>query len=99
MLTLSQRSMRLVILARISQTRRMPNVFVRTTWAKTRGLSEFQLREITPCHSAARIAVKRRATASEGVAYQLADCATYWRQQRCHAASSAIYPSRCALSL
>ena len=35
--TLSQRSMRCVIRARISWDLRIPNVFVRTTWAKTRG--------------------------------------------------------------
>ena len=70
-----QRSMRLVILDLIYQARQTPNVFVRTTWAKTRGILEFQLREITPHNSAARIAVKQRPTAPEGVAYQLADCA------------------------
>ena len=77
---LSQRSMRLVILARISRARRMPNVFVRTIWAKTRGLSEFQLLLKTLRHSSDNIAVKRRPTAPEGVAYQLADCAASRRQ-------------------
>ena len=48
---LSQMSMHLVILALISRARRTPNVFVRTTWAKTRGLSEFQIHDITPLHS------------------------------------------------
>ena len=65
--------MRLFFLAQISRAWRTPIVLVSTTWAKTRGLSEFQLREITPRHSAARITVKRRPTAPEGVAYQLAD--------------------------
>ena len=65
--------MRLVILARISQAQRTPNVLIRTTWEKTRGLSDFQLRASTPLHSAAKIAVKRRPTTPEGVAYQLAD--------------------------
>ena len=64
-----------MILARISRARQMPNVLVNTTWAKTRGISEFQLLLITPRHSAAKIAVKRCPTAPEGVAYQLADCA------------------------
>ena len=96
---LSQRSMRLVILAQISWSRRTPNVFVSTTRANTRGMSDFQLRDITPGHSATRIAVKRRPTAPEGVAYQLANCAASWRQRRCHAASSAIPPSRCVPSL
>ena len=72
--------MRLVILARISRAWQMPNVFVRTTWVKTRGLSEFQLYEITPRHSASKISVKRRPNAPEGLAYQLADCAASWRQ-------------------
>ena len=89
---LSQRSMRLVILARISWSWQTPNVLVSTTWAKTRGLLEFQLHDRTPRHSAARIALKRRPTAPEGVAYQLADCAASWRQPRCHAAASAIPP-------
>ena len=75
------------------------NVSVRTTWAKKSGLSEFQLNEITPRHSAARIAVKRRPNAPKGVVYQLADCAASWRQQRCHVASSAIPLSRCDPSL
>ena len=92
---LSQRSMRLVIRARVSWDRRTLNIFVSTTWAKTRVLLEFQLRDITPRHSAARISVKRCPTAPEGVAYQLADCAASRRQRRCHAASSAIPPSRC----
>ena len=94
--TLSQRSMRLVILSRISRARRTTNVFVRTKWAKTRGLSEFQLLLRSPRHSAARIAVNQRPTAPEGVAYQLADCAASRRQRRCHTASSAIPPFRCA---
>ena len=60
--------MRLVILARISRSRRMPNVLVNTKWAKMRGLSEFQLLLRTPRHSASNIAVKRHPTAPEGVA-------------------------------
>ena len=82
-------------LARISQAWLTPNILVRTTWAKMRGLSEFQLHEITPRHSAAKISVKRRPTAPKGVAYQIADYASSRRQKRCHAASSAIPPSRC----
>ena len=70
---LSQRSIGLVIWARISWALRTPNVFIRTTWAKTRGLFEFQLLPRTPRHSAAKIAVNRRPTAPEGVAYQLSD--------------------------
>ena len=62
-----------MILARISRDWRTPNVFVRTMWAKTRGLSEFQLSEITPRNYAAKISVKRRPTATEGVEYQIAD--------------------------
>ena len=38
-----------------------------------RGLSEFQLLSRTPHNSADKISVKRRPTAPEGVAYQLAD--------------------------
>ena len=34
-------------------------VFVSNTWAKTRGLSGFQLRSITPCHSMDIMAAKR----------------------------------------
>ena len=88
--SLSQRSMRHVILARILWARRTTNVFVRTTWEKTRCLSEFQLRDIIPCHSAARIAMKRCPTAPKGVAYQLADSAASRRQRLCHASLSAI---------
>ena len=62
-----------MIRARIYRAWRMPNVFVRKMWAKTRGLLEFQLRERIPRHSAANIDMKRRPTALEGVAYQLAD--------------------------
>ena len=87
--------MHLVILAGISRAQRTPNVFVIMTWEKTRGLSDFQLLLSSYRHSAAKIAVKRRPTAPEGVAYQLADCAASRRQQRCHAASSVILPSRC----
>ena len=65
--------MRRVILARIYWDRRTPNILVRTMWAKTRGLLEFQLLVRTPHHSAAKIALNRRPTAPEGVAYQLAD--------------------------
>ena len=63
----------LVILASISLALRMPNVFLRTMWMKTRDISEFQLLPSTPCHSAANISMKRRLTALDGVAYQLAD--------------------------
>ena len=62
-----------MILARISLARRTPNVFMRTTWAKTRDLSELQLRARTPRRSVAKIAVKPLPTAPEGVAYQIAD--------------------------
>ena len=48
-----------------------------------------------PCHSAATIAVKRRPTAPEGVAYQLANCAARRRQQLCHKASSGTPLYRC----
>ena len=65
--------MRLVIRAGISQDLRKPKVFVRTTWAKTRGVFEFQLRSITPCYSTASMAVKRGPTTPAGVAYQIAD--------------------------
>ena len=41
--TLFQRSIRMVILARISLAIQTPSVFVRTMWAKKRGLSEFQV--------------------------------------------------------
>ena len=88
-----------MILARISRARRMPNVLVKMAWAKTMGLSELQLLLRTPRHSAARIAVKRRPTAPEGVAYQLAECAASRRQQRCYAELSAIPPFRCDPSL
>ena len=72
---LSQRSIRLVICARISRALHTPNVFIRTTWAKARGLSEFQLLSITHRYSAGSMAVKRRPTAPEGVVYQLSECA------------------------
>ena len=67
--------MRLVILSRISRARQMPNLFVRMTWVKTRGILEFQLREITPRYYVAKISETWRPTDPEGVAYQLADCA------------------------
>ena len=51
-----------------------PKVFVRTMWAKTRGLSEFQLLLITPRQSAPKISVKRCPSAPKGVTYQLANC-------------------------
>ena len=67
----------------------MPNVFVRTTWSKTRGLSEFQLLLRTPRYSAASIAAKLCPTVPEGVVYQLANCVASRRQQRYHTAASA----------
>ena len=70
---LSQRSICCISLALISRALQTPNIFVRTTWAKTRGISEFQLLPITPRHSADKITVRQRPTAPEGVAYQLAD--------------------------
>ena len=70
---LSQRSIRRVSLALIYRALQTPNVFVRTTWAKTRGLLEFQLLLKTPRHSSAKISVKQRPTDPEGVAYQLVD--------------------------
>ena len=75
-----QRSIRLVILARIYLALRTPNIFVRMTWKKTRSLSEFQPLPKYPCHSAARISGKRCPTAPEGVAYQMANCAAGRRQ-------------------
>ena len=48
-------------------------VFVRTTWANTRGILEFQLLSITPRHYTTSMAVKQRPTSPEGVAYQPAD--------------------------
>ena len=57
----------------ISFALRKPNVFVRMTWARTRGTSEFQLLSITSLHSVVSMDVKRHPTAPEGVAYQLAD--------------------------
>ena len=62
-----------VICDRISLVLRTPSVFVRMTWEKTRGLLEFQVLPINPRHCGANMAVKRRPTVSEGVAYQLAD--------------------------
>ena len=62
-----------MIIARISRARWVPNVFVRTTLEKTRGLLEFILCDITPHYSVAKIAVKQHPTAPEGVAYQIAD--------------------------
>ena len=90
-----QRSIRLVIRARISLALRTLSVFVRMTWSKTRSLLDFQILPSTPYHSADSIALKRRPTAPEGVAYQLADCETSRLQRRCQIASSATTPSRC----
>ena len=50
-------------------------ILIRSTWANTRGLLEFQLLQRNPRHSAAIMAVKQCPTAPEGVAYQLADYA------------------------
>ena len=86
--TLSQRSALLVIMALISLALRTLNIFVRMTWAKTRGLSEFQLLPRAPCHSLARFSVNRRPTDPEAVAYHLADCVTSRRQRCCQTASS-----------
>ena len=73
----------------------MPSVFVRTMRANTRGVSEFQLRSITCCHSTDRMDVKQRPTAPVGVEYQLSDWAASRRQQHYHIAASATLPSRC----
>ena len=72
---LSQRYIRLVIRARISLALQTPSVFMRTMWAKIRGLLEFQVLPSTSCHYEASMAVKWRPTSTEGVAYQLANCA------------------------
>ena len=98
-ITLSQKSIRLVIRAQISLDLRTPNVFMRTTWAKTKGLSKFQVLTITHRHYASRMAMNRHPTTSEGVAYQLDNYASIWCQQLFQIASSVTPPSRCALSL
>ena len=91
-ITLLQSSIRLVIHSRISRALQTPNVFVRTTWEKTRGILEFKLRSITPCHSMATMAVKRSPTAPVGVAYQIANWVASRRQRRCHIAASVTPP-------
>ena len=45
---LYQRSIRCISLDRISRALHTPNVFMRTTWAKMKGLLDFQLLTITP---------------------------------------------------
>ena len=96
---LSQRSNRRSILARIYLTLHAPSVFVKTTWAKTRGLSEFHLRSSNPRHSAARTEVNRRPTFPRGVEYHLADCTASHLHLLCHLASSGTHPARCVPSL
>ena len=92
---LSQSSICLVIRYKISLALRKPNVFVRTTWEKMRGLSEFQVLPSIPHHSAASMAMNRIPTAPEGLAYQLVGCAEIRFQQRFKIASSVTPPSRC----
>ena len=52
---------------RISLALWAPRVLVNTTWANTRGLSEFHFRSSTPRHSAASTAVNRPPTLPGGV--------------------------------
>ena len=96
---LYQRSIRLVIHAWISLALRTPNVFMRTTWEKNRGISDFQVLLSTPRHYSARMAVNWRPTAPKGMAYQLTDCAASRCQQRYQIALSVTPPSRCKLFL
>ena len=84
-----------MIHACISLALRKPSVLVRMTWEKTRGLLEFQLLPTTPLHYAASMAVKRRNTAPECVAYQLANCAAIRFQQRYQIALYTTTLSRC----
>ena len=96
---LFQRSFQRLILSYISLARSMPNVLVSITWAKTRGLSELQLRLRTPLHSSASRSINRWPNTPWGVEYQLADCAAIKHQWRCHTASSRTPLSRCAMLL
>ena len=63
------------ILAEFYQALQAPMILVKTTWANTRGLSEFHFRLNTPHHSAASNVVSRRPTFPGGVEYQLVYCA------------------------
>ena len=92
---LSQRSSRRSILARIYLVLRVPSVLVNTTWANTRGLSEFYFWSSTPCHSIVKTALNRRPTFPGGVEYQLSDYAASRLKRLCHVASYGTPPARC----
>ena len=83
---LSQRSNRQSVLAQISLSLWAPSVFVKTTWANTRGRLEFHFQSITFSHSSGSTIVSRRPILPGGVAYQLAYCAASWRLQIFHMA-------------
>ena len=92
---LYHRSRRRSILAWIYLALWEPSVWVKTTWAKTRGILEFHIRLSTPRHSAARTAVNQLPTFPGGVDCHLANCAASRLQRLCQVASSGTPPYRC----